>query len=381
MPILDAGIAYRPGEYPDFDDGMAKDLFAKVNNQTFIGQVWPNDAVYPDFFHPETPACWKANLKSLYTQIKFDGLWEDMNEAANFCNGACYKDQKVQNPVKHSLQYIPTGRDLETKSMPLDVTHYNGYLELDAHNYFGTQEVRLTHEWFKEMGKRTFIIERSSFAGSGKFASVWLGDNFSHEKYMGYSVSGIMQMNMFGIPFAGSDICGFIDDTNAKLCAKWHLVGAFYPFSRNHNNWGQIPQEPYVDMFSETYDLSLTYRDLMRNSIMLKYSLVRYYYTYLFLISTQGIGTLYKPLFFEFPDDVNAYQEITKNIMLGPALKLSINPESLEDNSTIYYFPAGVWCDIIKLDRCMNSTGQSKSMTNKLYDFGLHLRQGYIVPF
>lgn len=89
----------------------------------------------------------------------------------------------------------------------------------------------------------------------------------------------------------------------------------------------------------------------------------------------------YKPLFFEFPDDVNAYQEITKNIMLGPALKLSINPESLEDNSTIYYFPAGVWCDIIKLDRCMNSTGQSKSMTNKLYDFGLHLRQGYIVPF
>ena len=103
MPILDAGIAYRPGEYPAFDDGMAKDLFAKVNNQTFIGQVWPNDAVYPDFFHPETPAWWKANLKSLYTQIKFDGLWEDMNEAANFCNGPCYNDQKLKNPVKQNL--------------------------------------------------------------------------------------------------------------------------------------------------------------------------------------------------------------------------------------------------------------------------------------
>lgn len=39
-------------------------------------------------------------------------------------------------------------------------------------------------------------------------------------------------------------------------------------------------------MFAEKYDLSITYTELMRNSVMLKYSLIRYYYTYLFLIST-----------------------------------------------------------------------------------------------
>lgn len=38
VPILDAGLAYRPGDYPAFDDGMAKGLFAKINNDTtFIG--------------------------------------------------------------------------------------------------------------------------------------------------------------------------------------------------------------------------------------------------------------------------------------------------------------------------------------------------------
>jgi len=98
--------------------------------------------------------------------------------------------------------------------------------------------VKASHEWFAKNNKRTFIIERSSFAGMGKFSSRWLGDNFSNEVSMGYSVSGTMMMNIFGIPFTGSDICGFIGNTTAELCARWHTVGAFYPFSRNHNNWG-----------------------------------------------------------------------------------------------------------------------------------------------
>lgn len=75
----------------------------------------------------------------------------------------------------------------------------------------------------------------------GKYGSRWLGDNVSNEKNMGYSVIGIMSMNMFGIPFSGADICGFAENTWKELCTKWHILGSFYPFSRNHNNYGQIP--------------------------------------------------------------------------------------------------------------------------------------------
>jgi len=37
-----------------------------------------------------------------------------------------------------------------------------------------------------------------------------------------------------------------------------------------------------------------------------KYSLVNYYYTELSMLHETG-GSFYKPVFFEFPDDANAY--------------------------------------------------------------------------
>ena len=47
------------------------------------------------------------------------------------------------------------------------------------------------------------------------------------------------------------------------------------------------------------------------------------------MIYEQG-GALVKPLFFDFPNDVNAYSDIGNNYMIGDSLKISFVTDSTD---------------------------------------------------
>ena len=74
------------------------------------------------------------------------------------------------------------------------------------------------------------VLINKTHAGMGKFASRWLGDNFSQEKYMGFSITGIMAHNLLGIQFGGTDM--LLDLSIHSL----ETTTVETPFPKNHKD-------------------------------------------------------------------------------------------------------------------------------------------------
>ncbi|RYY34261.1 hypothetical protein EON62_03455 [archaeon] len=92
VPIFDPAISstQSAGTYPAWDDGVQQDVFIKsANGSILIGQVWPGYTAFPDFFSANAQSWWTAQIQSFHNQLPFDGMWIDMNEPSNFCNGEC----------------------------------------------------------------------------------------------------------------------------------------------------------------------------------------------------------------------------------------------------------------------------------------------------
>ena len=342
IPILDGGIAYRPGEKDSAYERGKKFFIKDANNpkKPFIGNVWPGPAVYVDWLNEKAEKYWIDEMKKLYDKLPFDGMWIDMNEASNFCNGYCTKDQIVKDSIEKKLFYTPGARDLNAKSISIDALHEGGITEFEAHSTYGFYMSKATSNYFtKEKGTRQFIITRSTYSGVGKYASHWLGDNFSTFEMLKASISGIYLFQMYGVPIAGADICGFIDDTNANLCARWYAVGAFYPFARNHNDKNAIPQEPYAEIFNKSIAglKDKTYTQFFIEASLKRYALHRYHYSHVHQASTDSIP-YFTPIFYRYPEDKEAYKRVEQNIMLGEFIKVSPILDNVTSTSS-FYFP------------------------------------------
>lgn len=154
------------------------------------------------------------------------------------------------NRINASAQRIPTpryqvansnaGLPLGTNTVGLSATGWgadgSGAQHYDTHSLYGFTEAAATHAALHQAtGLRPFVLTRSSFPGTGRFAAHWTGDNAATWNDLHWSIAGVINSGLFGMPMAGADICGFGGQPDMELCARWIGVGAWYPFSRNHH--------------------------------------------------------------------------------------------------------------------------------------------------
>jgi alpha-glucosidase len=418
--ILDPGV-HVTDNYEPYTRGKELDVFHKnADGSENLGIQWAGTVVWPDWFAPNTGKWWTDEIGRTFdkdTGIDLDGIWVDMNEASNFCkNRDCDQMNPGDNPPKPKFDPRPnTGRFIpgfpadfqpsqpskrdvaggKMKGLPdrewfdpaytvsthdeglsdhtiwFNTTNADGTVQYDTHNLYGHMMSRATYDAMlaRRPELRPMVLTRSTFAGSGRKATHWFGDNTS--TWEDYRIS-IRQMlawvPMHQMPMVGSDVCGFNGNTDERLCARWALLGAFQPFYRNHAEASTIQQEFYQwPMVAEA----------AKKAIDTRYKLMDYIYTALYYQTKTGVPMI-NPMFYLYPNDPNTFA-IQEQWFYGDALLISPVTKDYEEEVT-FYLPEGLFYDYWTGEPV---TGEGKNVTrsNVAYtDIPIHVRGGTIIP-
>jgi alpha-glucosidase len=330
VTIVDPGVKYQPPgggqdsvandplasqekSYYVLNEGIAKNYFQKrKNGKLFIPKVWPGDSVFVDYTLPDARRWW-GDLHRAYTDFGVAGIWNDMNEPADFV------DQTGKNQI-----------DVVSHDEGENSTHAKN------RNVFALLMARATYEGLERLqpDKRPYVITRAAYAGVQRYATMWTGDTNSTWDALSLSIPMFQSLGLSGQPFVGSDVGGFMGRGNGELLSRSYQVSFLAPFCRNHKNIDGYDQEPW--RFGKYYE------DIIRKYLKLRYELLPFLYTTLETAHRTGVP-LFRPLVLNYQDDSNTYNlddqfMVGDDLLLAPILSPGIT-------NRLVYLPRGTWYD------------------------------------
>jgi alpha-glucosidase len=349
--ITDLHIAYAPNQgYAPYDSGAAGDHFVKTpDGKTYVGEVWPGPAVFPDFTREKTRAWWGSLYKGFH-DAGVAGFWNDMNEPAVF------------NVPGHTMPVDVQSR-IEEPGFAPRVTD-----EREVHNIFGLENSRATHDGLLKIApdERPFVLTRASYAGGQRYAATWTGDNSSTWNHLRISTPQLLNLGLSGFAWSGDDIGGFAGSPPADLLTRWIEVGAFTPLFRDHSAKGTRKHEPWVDGPEQLA--------IRKRFIEERYRLMPYLYALADETARTGLP-LMRPLFLEFPKAVGA--DSGQTFLVGPGLLVAPPPEAETLDPFDVFLPGGGWFDYWSGQRVAGETAHETPALDQLPVF---VRPGTILP-
>lgn len=308
ITIIDPGVK-KDDDYKIYKEGLEKGYFVKAPDGTvYVNEVWPGDAVFPDFGRKEVRKWWARNCKYL-VDLGVSGIWDDMNEPASF------RGEIPQDIVFHNEEQASTHKKM--------------------HNVYGHNMAKATYEGLKKYsGKRPFVITRAAYAGTQKFSTVWTGDNQSLWTHVQMMIPQLCNLGMSGFSFAGTDIGGFGADTTPELLTRWIEGALFSPLYRNHAALGTRSQEPWV--FGEP-TLSI-----YRKYLKLRYRFIPYLYDEFYRETRTGLPIM-RPLVLNYENDPQVYN-LNDEYMVGEDILAAPVVQEGQTKRAVY-LPKGKWID------------------------------------
>lgn len=340
--IIDPGVKVDKG-YFMYDEGHANNYFAKdpETKEDYINEVWPGDAVYPDFGNKAVRDWWGTHIRDL-AEWGVEGIWNDMNEPASF-RGELPKD----------VIFTDEGRE---------ITHS------EMHNVYGHYMGKATYEGFKKAtGERPFVITRACYAGTQKYSTIWTGDNQSLWAHLQMMIPQLCNLGMSGYAIAGVDIGGFGADTTKELLARWIEAAFMSTFFRNHCAKGNINQEPWL--FGDEI------MDIYRKYVELHYQFIPYIYDLLKETENTGIAPM-RPLVLEYENDETTFN-LNSEYMVGPSMLIAPVTEPGVSKKMVY-LPEGEWYDYFTHEK---HTGKQWILKDAPLDTcPIYIKAGSIIP-
>ncbi len=165
-----------------------------------------------------------------------------------------------------------------------------------------------------------------------RHALVWTGDNSSNWDHLNDAVQMLLNVSLSGVPFCGSDVGGFLDNTTPELFARWLQFATFTPFFRNHTNLGTINQEPWA--FGPRVEA------IARRFLQLRYQLLPYLYARFAEARDTG-SPIMRPLLWHYQNDPVAVAcgdqfLLGRDLLVAPVLRQGAQARSV-------YLPNDVW--------------------------------------